>query len=152
MVTEIRTETNKVIARRFIEEVFEKGDDDAINELVADDFKPHNWSTDATGRTAVRDAVKRASAGLTDARITVNDVIGEDDKVVVRVTSQATHTGEFMGLPPSGKTYRIEEIHIFRVQGGKVVEHWHQGDWLGMMRQLGALPGPNSGQTATPNS
>ncbi|HZM72379.1 MAG TPA: ester cyclase [Candidatus Polarisedimenticolia bacterium] len=143
MITEIRTETNKVIARRFIEEVFEKGDDDAIDELVADDFTPHNWSTDATGRAAVRDAVKRASAGLSNARITVDDVIGEDDKVVVRVTSQATQTGDFMGLPPSGKTYRIEEIHIFRLKGGKVVEHWHQGDWLGMMRQLGALPGPD---------
>ena len=152
MVTEIRTETNKVIAQRFIEEVFEKGDDDAIEELVADDFRPHNWAKAGTGKAAVRDAVKRASAGLTDAHITVNDMIGEDDKVVVRVSSQATQTGEFMGLPPSGRTYNIDEIHIFRLRDGKVVEHWHQGDWLGMMRQLGALPGPSGGQTSASNS
>jgi steroid delta-isomerase-like uncharacterized protein len=142
MVTDIRSETNKVIAQRFIEDVFEKGDDEAIDELVADDFTPHNWSTGDTGKDAVRGAVKRASAGLTDAHITVNDVIGEDDKVVVRVTSTARQSGEFMGMPPSGRSYKIDEIHIFRMQDGKVVEHWHQGDWLGMMRQLGALPGP----------
>ena len=147
MVTEIRTESNKVIAQRFIEEVFEKGYDDAIDELVADDFTPHSWSTDATGKDAVRDAVKRAAGGLTDAHITIEDVIGEADKVAVRVWSQATQTGEFMGLPPSGKMYAIEEIHVFRVKDGKVVEHWHQGDWLGMLRQLGAMPGPAGAPT-----
>jgi steroid delta-isomerase-like uncharacterized protein len=143
MVTELRIETNKVIARRMIEEVFERGDDEAIDELIADDFTPHNWAKAGTGKSAVRDAVTRASAGLTDAHITVNDVIGEDDKVAVRVTSTATQTGEFMGLKPTGKTYTIEEIHILRIQDGKVVEHWHQGDWLGMLRQLGAMPGPS---------
>jgi steroid delta-isomerase-like uncharacterized protein len=143
MVTELRIETNKVIARRMIEEVFERGDDEAIDELIADDFTPHDWAKAGTGKSAVRDAVTRASAGLTDAHITVNDVIGEDDKVAVRVTSTATQTGEFMGLKPTGKTYTIEEIHILRIQDGKVVEHWHQGDWLGMLRQLGAMPGPS---------
>ena len=54
-----------------------------------------------------------------------------------------TQTGEFMGLPPSGKRYAIPEIHILRVRDGRIVEHWHQFDQLGMMRQLGAMPGPS---------
>ena len=46
-----------------------------------------------------------------------------------------------MGLPPSGKSYTIDEIHIFRIRGGKVVEHWHQFDQVSLMQQLGAMPG-----------
>ncbi len=61
--------------------------------------------------------------------------------MAVRFMAEATQVGEFMGLPPSGKTYRIGEIHIFRIRGGKVTEHWHQFDQLGLMRQLGAMPG-----------
>ena len=72
--------------------------------------------------------------------MTIHDVVAEGDRVAVRLTSKATQTGMFMGMPPSGKTYEIEEIHLFRIVDGKVAEHWHQGDFLGMMRQLGALP------------
>jgi len=74
------------------------------------------------------------------AQFTVEDVIAEGGRVAVRVTAQATQVGPFMGLPPSGKSYSISEIHIFRVRDGKVTEHWHQYDQLGMMLQLGALP------------
>ena len=140
MITDTRTETNKVIARRFVEEVFEQGDEDAVDELVADDFIPHNWATDDRGPQAVKQAIARARKGLEDAHLSVEDVFGEDDKVAVRLSSTARQTGEFMGLPPSGKTYTIEEIHVFRITDGKVAEHWHQGDFLGMFRQLGATP------------
>jgi len=67
-------------------------------------------------------------------------MIAEGDRVAVRLTTGATQVGEFMGMPPSGKRYEIEEIHIFRLRGGKVVEHWHQFDQMGMMRQLGLMP------------
>jgi hypothetical protein len=60
--------------------------------------------------------------------------------VVARVTSSATPTGEFMGVPASGKRHTIGEIDLFRIADGKVVEHWHQHDTLGLMEQLGALP------------
>jgi predicted ester cyclase len=48
-----------------------------------------------------------------------------------------------MGLPPSGRRYTIAEVHIFRFRDGRLVEHWHQADLLGLMRQLGALPEPS---------
>ena len=72
--------------------------------------------------------------------MTVDDMIAEDDRVAVRLTSSATHAGEFMGMPGSGKRYTIGEIHIFRIRDGRVAEHWHQADFLGMMRQLGGMP------------
>jgi predicted ester cyclase len=72
--------------------------------------------------------------------MTVHDIFGEGDRVAVRLSSNATQSGEFMGMPPSGKTYSIEELHLFRLAGGKVAEHWHQIDAMGMLKQLGTLP------------
>jgi steroid delta-isomerase-like uncharacterized protein len=74
---------------------------------------------------------------LTDIRFVIEDLIAEDDRVAVRLTASATVVGEFEGMAAAGKSYRIGEIHIFRVRDGKIVEHWHQYDAAGMMRQLG---------------
>jgi steroid delta-isomerase-like uncharacterized protein len=131
-------EENKAIVRRVIEEVFLRGDARAVEELVAPDFTPHDWGAKARGREAMLGAIKRTSAGLSDATMTIEDMIAEGDRVAVRLTSSATQSGEFMGMPPTGAHYEIPEIHIFRVRDGQVVEHWHQLDMMGMQRQLKA--------------
>jgi steroid delta-isomerase-like uncharacterized protein len=133
------TDENKALVRRFIEEVFERGNVAAVDELVAEDFVPHTYPG-TTDREGLKQAMERVSKGIGDARFTIEDVIAEGDRVAVRLTSGATQTGEFMGMPPSGKRYEIEEIHIFRVRDGRITEHWHQFDQVGMMRQLGAKP------------
>ena len=130
---------NKALVRRFIREVFGQGSLDAVDELLADDFVPHTWPG-TNDREGLKRTMERVAQGLADATFTIEDMIAEDDRVVVRVTASATQTGEFMGMPPSGKRYTIEEIHVFRVRDGRIVEHWHQFDQLGMMRQLGATP------------
>ena len=79
--------------------------------------------------------------GLSDAEMRVEDVVAQDDRVAVRLTSSATHSGTFMGIPATGRRYEIGEIHWFRIADGRIAEHWHQADFLGMMRQLGAMPG-----------
>lgn len=86
-------------------------------------------------------AAQRVHASLTDVRFEIEDVVAEDDRVAVRLTASATAIGDFMGLPAAGKRYRIGEMHFFRIRDGKVVEHWHQYDAAGMMKQLGAAPG-----------
>jgi steroid delta-isomerase-like uncharacterized protein len=134
-------EENKRTARRFIDEIFLRRDFAAVDELLTDDFTPHTWGPMPPGRDGLKEAITRVSAGISEARMTVEDVIAEGDRVAVRLTSSALHTGEFMGMPASGKRYEIGEIHIFRLREGRVVEHWHQADFLGMMRQLGAMPG-----------
>ena len=133
-------EENKAIARRFVQEIFLEGRAESVEELLSDDFTPHRWGSTGAGKAELIAAIERVSAGLADASMTIEDVIAEGDRVAVRLTSRATQVGPFMGLPPSGKSYEIGEIHIFRILDGKVVEHWHQADFLGMMRQLGALP------------
>ena len=131
-------EHNKAIARRFISEIFVNGNSNAVEELVAEDFTPHDWGEVQRGRQAMLDAIERASAGLSDVVMSIEDVIAEDDKVVVRLTSSATQTGEFLGMPPSGARYTIPEIHIFRIRDGQVTEHWHQLDMMALQQQLKA--------------
>jgi steroid delta-isomerase-like uncharacterized protein len=135
------TQTNEALVRRFIDEIFLGQRLDAVNELVTDDFTAHTWGPMPMGRDGLKAAITRVSAGLSGAAMTIDDLIAEDDRVVVRLTSSATQTGPFMGIPPTGKRYEIGEIHIFRVRDGRVAEHWHQADFLGMLRQLGAMPG-----------
>ena len=133
-------EDNKALVRRFIDEIFLEGRPEAVDELLADDFVPHTWGATGGGKAELMAAIERVSAGLSDTRITIEDMIAEGDTVAVRLTSHAVQSGPFMGLPASGKPYTIGEIHIFRIRDGRVAEHWHEADFLGMMHQLGALP------------
>jgi steroid delta-isomerase-like uncharacterized protein len=133
-------EENKALVRRFVEEVFERGRQEAVDELVADDFVPHTWST-GEGRDGLKQAMERISRALADVTFEIDDMIAEGDRVCVRLTASAKQVAEFMGLPPSGRSYSIGEIHLFRVRDGLIVEHWHQFDQLGLMRQLRAMPG-----------
>jgi steroid delta-isomerase-like uncharacterized protein len=134
-------DVNKELVRRFVQEIFVDGNPDAVDELVAEDFVPHTWPSTGDGRGDLKRAMERVSKSLADANFTIEDTIAEDDRVAVRLTAGARQTGEFMGIPPSGKSYSIGEIHIFRIRDGKVSEHWHQFDSMGMLSQLGALPG-----------
>jgi len=134
-------ETNKQIVRRFIDEIFLKGDFGAVDELLTNDFTPHTWGPMPPGRGGLKEAIERVSKGISDPAMTIDDIIAEGDRVAVRLTSSATHTGDFMGMPATGKRYEIGEIHIFRLRDGRVAEHWHQADFMGMMKQLGASPG-----------
>jgi steroid delta-isomerase-like uncharacterized protein len=135
------TKQNKTLVRRFIEEIFVAGRVEAVDELVSEDFVAHTWGSAGAGSDDLKRAIERVSKGLADAQFTIEDLIAEEDRVAVRLTATARQVGVFMGLPASGRTYSIGEIHIFRVRDGKVSDHWHQFDALGMMRQLGALPG-----------
>lgn len=152
MATTIRAtevDEQKALVRRFIDEVFLKGDFAAVDDLMTDDFVSHTSGPGASGKEGMKRAITRVSGGLSEASMKIEDMIAEDDRVAVRLTGHAVQTGEFMGMPPSGKAYTIGEIHIFRIRDGNVAEHWHQADFLGMMRQLGAMPemGKPSAQT-----
>ena len=132
---------SKVLVRRFIDEIFVKGNVDAVDKLVTSDFTPHSWGRMPPGIEPLKDAIKRVHAGLSDVSMKIEDVIAEDDKVAVRLTARGRHTGEFMGLPPSGKDYTISETHIFHLRDGRISEHWRDADMLGLMGQLGASRG-----------
>ncbi len=130
-------EANKAVVRRFIAEIFAAGSREAADELIAPDAVFHGYPFGDDPRAGMRAAIERVSAGLSDVVFTVHELVAEGDLVSVRLTSAATQSGPFMGMPPSGRRYEIEELHLFRVRDSRVVEHWHQFDQLGLMRQLG---------------
>jgi predicted ester cyclase len=71
-------------------------------------------------------------------------MVAEGDEVVVRYTAEGTQQGALLGVPPTGKRFRISAISIYRLAEGKVAEQWEQGDLLGLMQQLGVIPAPGS--------
>jgi steroid delta-isomerase-like uncharacterized protein len=132
------TDDNKRLVRRFVDEVLAGGRVEPIDELVAADFVSHTWDMTEAGRDKLTATTPQMHERLTDVEMTVDDLVAEGDQVVARLTSSATPTGDFMGVPAAGKRYTIGEIHWFRLRDGQLVEHWHQIDGLGMTRQLGA--------------
>jgi predicted ester cyclase len=74
-------------------------------------------------------------------RINIEDIIAADDKVVVRWSSHGTHRGEMQGIPPTNRPMTMTGMAIYRFAGGKIVEEWMNNDTLGMLRQLGVIPG-----------
>ena len=129
-------ETNKAIVRRYYEEVHNQGKRELLKEIAAEDYVEHNpFPGQGQGLDGFRQRVEALHGAFT-MNFTIEDMIAEGDKVVVRLTASGRHTGEFMGMKPSGKTYTIPEIHILRLRDGKVAEHWREADMLGMMKQL----------------
>jgi steroid delta-isomerase-like uncharacterized protein len=135
------TDDNKAVVRRFVDEIFDKGNVSAVDELVDDSFVPHTWPS-VTGKEDFKATVVRMAQAVKDAHHTIEDTVAEGDRVAVRLTSHATQAGDVMGFPAAGKEYTIAEQHMFRVVNGKVVEHWHVADMLAMMQQVGAFPPP----------
>jgi predicted ester cyclase len=133
------TDENKAVVRRFVHEIFDKGNVSAVDELVDDSFVPHTWPS-VTGKEDFKETVVRMAKAVKDPHHTIEDMLAEGDRVSVRLTSHATQTGDVMGVAAAGKEYTIAEQHIFRLEGGKVVEHWHVADMLAMMQQIGAFP------------
>lgn len=136
-------ERNKEVVRRFHEEVLNKKNLDALEELAVPDYEEHNpLPGQGTARDGLRDRVTMLLRGL-DPHFTIEDVIGNGDKVVVRWTNSGTHVGEFLGMPPTDRTFTIAGIDIYRLQDGKMAEHWHVVDLLAQLLQLGivTLPG-----------
>ena len=135
------TDQNKQIVRRFVDEIFVQSRAETVDELLADDFVGHTWPSTGKPKDDLKAAIGMARGALADVRFTIDDLIAEADRVAARITTSARQVGAFMKIPPSGKRYEIEEIHVFRIRDGKVAEHWHQFDQMGLMQQLGAMPG-----------
>ncbi len=146
------SEENKAVVRRFnelVKEYWRTGDADAFDEVVASDFVHHapGLPPDLEG---MKQALPMFRAAFPDMRLTVEEIIAEDDKVVARVTVRGTHQGELMGIPATGKPVEFTETHISRIAGGKIVERWGEWDALGMMQQIGAVPAPGQPEEASP--
>lgn len=136
------TEENKRVARRVLEELFEKGNLDAADELIHPDFVNHEAPPDnPQGPEGLKETISWLRGLWGPMRAEIEDEICEGDKVVARVMIRGRHVGEFLGREPTGKEFAAEHIHIWRFDDGKVIEHWSVRDDLGQALQLGLIGG-----------
>jgi len=138
------TEENKAIVQRLFEEVFNERRLDRADELVAPDYLDH---AAVPGQGPGLEGAKQQRwamyfAAIPDMHATIDDLVAEGDKVVVRYTVEGTQQGQLPGVPPTGKRFRTSAICIYRLAEGKVAENWEQADLLGLMQQLGVGPPP----------
>lgn len=139
------TEENKTIIQHMFDVFFYQGNLASADDFIAPDVIYHPFPpTFPAGPDGFRFVFKMLSSSFPDQHIAIDDIIAEDDKVVVRSTFSGTQTGPLMGFPPTGKHCTQSQIGIFRLANGKVSEYWFNADDLGMIRQLGLLPGPTS--------
>ncbi len=127
---------------RRLYDLINAGDIEGFGELVADDFVEHE---ETPGLAPTKDGVmqffRMYKAAFPDLRFEPEDVLSSGDKVVARARVTGTHTGEFMGMPATGKTVSVQLIDIIRFDdAGLVAEHWGVFDALAMMQQLGVVP------------
>jgi steroid delta-isomerase-like uncharacterized protein len=136
------SEENKRLVRRLIDEVWNQGKLDVIEELVARGYVRHDpsWPDELHGLEGFRQYAATVRAACPDGRFTIDDLIAEGDKVAIRWTLKGTHQGEFLGIPPTWRDLALIGISIHRIQEGKIIEGWDGYDALSLMHQLGVIP------------
>jgi steroid delta-isomerase-like uncharacterized protein len=132
-------------SRRLLEDTFNTGNFEAIDQLVSPEATNHDPAQPARmrylrGPELLRQTVQLYRNAFPDVRMTIEEVIAAGDKVVLRWRAEGTHRGELEGMAPTGARASVTGISIDQWRDGKVVESWTQWDNLGMARQLGAAP------------
>ena len=134
------SEQNKAVFEKLMSALNAK-DIDAMESLVADNFVDNDAMPGmALGKEGMVDMMRMYVGAFPDLNVVVDQWVAEGDLVVGVMTTTATQTGEFMGMPPSGKKFSVREIHMVRVANGKMAEHWGLQNELSMMQQLGFMP------------
>ena len=133
-------EQNKAVFQNMMSALNSK-DLTTLESVGADDFVDNDAMPGmATDREGMINMMHMFLGAFPDLNITVNHWVAEGDLVLGAMTTSGTQTGEFMGMPPSGKKFSMSEMHMARVANGKIVEHWGVGDHMSMMQQLGLAP------------
>lgn len=135
------TEQNKEIVRRLYEET-DRQNVEALDQFFSPDLVDHNPPPIpglALGVEGIKQTFRMFIRAHPDGTHTIEDMIAEGDKVVVRVTGRGTHTGELMGFAATGRELVMTGIAIYRLADGKIVERWAEHDLLGLMSQLGVI-------------
>ncbi len=133
------SEQNKVIVRRFYEEVINQNNVAILDELHGDNFVSHDLPSE---RAALKRFIGGFHAAFPDGHITIDQMIAEGDSVALRATYRGTQTGRFQDIPPTGKAVTVPAQDMYRVVEGKIVEHWGGPNQLSLLQQLGVLPAP----------
>jgi steroid delta-isomerase-like uncharacterized protein len=140
------TETNKAIIRRMLEQVWNEGRVDLVEEFFTEDYVQHvAGQPTATGSEVAREGAILAREAYPDIRLSIDAQLAEGDYVAARWTMTGTQTGEFYGMPATGKKVNQTGMTFYRLENGRIAEIWFLADMLGTLQQLGAIPAPEAG-------
>ncbi len=140
-INQMATGQNKAIYRRFIQEVFNEGRLDRLDELLSPSYVYRDAPPGTpAGPEAIRQVVSLFRGAFPDLTVTIEEQIAEGDKVCSRTTTRGTHRGTLFGIPATGKTITMPGLTLVRIADGRVAESWVKNDVLGLMSQLGAGP------------
>ncbi len=139
------TEQNKELCRRLYAAV-STGDYDVIDQLVVPDFVEHTMVAPGMpeGREGLKALFRMIRQAMPDMVMTPEDIVAEGDRVAIRAVMTGTQTGEWMGIPASGKHVEITVMDLDRIENNQFVEHWGVGDVMALMTQIGAIPAPGT--------
>jgi steroid delta-isomerase-like uncharacterized protein len=140
-------EEHKALVRRYLEEVWSRGNTDAIDDILASNYELRVLQGTAghedrvtQGTQRLKQSVAMYHQAFADLQFTPQTIVAEGDRVVVEWTARGTHSGAFRSIPPTGKQLSYAGITIYRVEGGKIAEEVYLGDRLGLWQQLGLVP------------
>ena len=129
---------NKAIVRKFVEVVFSRRNWDRLDDLVAPDYVDPDYPQ-LQGREGLKQMMNMAFKALPDWYETIEDIIAEGDKVWILITYTGTHTGEFMGLAPTGNKIKTMAVDIYRIVNGKLAEYWTVVDTVRLFKPQGVI-------------
>ena len=130
------TEAERQLGRRWFEEVWNKGRREAIGEMIGPDSLVHDGGVDSRGPEGFYQLFDRMTAAFSDIHFDVEDLVAENDKVCVRWSFSAKHSGDGLGIEPTGTKINVTGISILQVAGTIFAEGWQNWDMMGMMEQL----------------
>src|SRR5215467_9365286 len=133
-----KSQTNLNAVQRFYD-AYNNKDAGILNEVIADDYVDYGHEPPGRGLQGAKSDHQEVARGLADARFDIDEIFGADDRVTVRWTLHATHTGPFAGVPPTQKKAVVRGISLYRLRGGKITETRNLADLLGLFTQLGTI-------------
>ena len=138
------SEQNKTVVRRLFDELWNKGNLQVADEIIAPMYQHHDASTPDLGKgpESEKKRVNLYRTAFHDFRLSIEDLLADGETVVARWSCRGVHKGELNGIAPTGKQFAITGVTICRFDHGKIVEGFVNWDALGLMRQLGVVPEP----------
>lgn len=131
-------EKNKKLVETLCMTVFQKHDFSRLDEIMRDDYFQHNEDT-PQGKAGFKQFFEQIFKAMPDFNYTIKKIVAEGDTVMMYSTTTATHLGEWLGNPPTGNKLNFDVVDIFRIENGKIAEHWDVADTLKLFTQVGKI-------------
>ena len=143
MTASRQSDTNKTVVRRYLQEVWQKRNPEALEKFLSADYRRYlSPAAEPLTLEAQKARLTGFHEAFPDLQFTLEDIFAEGDRVAFRSTIEGTHQGVFQGVAPTGKTVKVSLVDIVRVEDGVITQHWGGPDLLDLLKQLGATVSP----------